>query len=78
MNKVIFFYGSRSVFEKIIPLNDCRNLTDLVMEIDTDNRSFILEIPDKPIAEDRASNVILLDEFDKANSTFHYYLYFKL
>lgn len=51
MNKIVIFYGSRSAFEKIIPPNGCRNLTDLVMEIDTDNRSFILEIPDKPIPE---------------------------
>lgn len=57
MNKVIIFYGSRSGFEKVIPENNCRNLTDLVMEIDTDSRSFIIEIPDKPIPEKKKTFV---------------------
>ena len=51
MNDVIIFYGSQTEFEKIIPKEDTRNLTTMVMEIDTDNRSFVVEIPDKPIKE---------------------------
>ena len=57
MNKVVIFYGSRSAFEKIIPKTDCRNLTDLVMEIDTDSRSFTVEIPDRPVPEKKKTYV---------------------
>ena len=48
MKNVTIFYGSRSEFEKIKPSSDFRSLTDMVMEIDTDSRSFIIELPDKP------------------------------
>lgn len=51
MNKVVIFYGSRSKFEEIIPKSNFRNLTAMVMEIDTDNRSFVIEVPDKPLKE---------------------------
>lgn len=57
MSKVVIFYGSRAAFEKIIPQSGCRNLTDLVMEIDTDNRSFIVEIPDRPVQEKKKTYV---------------------
>jgi len=57
MNRVVIFYGSRSAFEQIIPKRDCRNLTDLVMEIDTDNRSFVVEIPDRPVEEKKKTLV---------------------
>ena len=53
MKNVTIFYGSRSEFEKIKPSSDFRSLTDMVMEIDTDSRSFIIELPDKPIPEKR-------------------------
>lgn len=58
MKQVAIFYGSRIEFEKIIPKVDCCNLTDIVMEIDTDSRSFILEIPDTPIQEKEKTKVI--------------------
>lgn len=48
MNKVLIFYGSRQEFEKLAPQNDTRNLTDVVMETDSDTREFIIQIPDKP------------------------------
>lgn len=51
MNDVVIFYGSNIAFQKIIPSTECRNLTDLIMEIDTDSRSFILEIPDKQLPD---------------------------
>ncbi|ODR33136.1 AAA family ATPase [Eisenbergiella tayi] len=51
MNRVVIFYGSQAGFEKIAPATDVRNLTSMVMEIDTDSRSFIIELPDKPIKE---------------------------
>ncbi|MBZ9608218.1 AAA family ATPase [Clostridium estertheticum] len=57
MNKIVIFYGSRSAFEEILPKNGCRNLTDLVMEIDTDNRSFILVNQEKPLSEKQKTKV---------------------
>lgn len=57
MKNVTIFYGSRSEFEKIKPSSDFRSLTDMVMEIDTDSRSFIIELPDKPIPEKKKPRV---------------------
>ena len=57
MNNVTIFYGSRSEFEKIKPDTDCRSLTDMVMELDTDGRSFIIELPDKPTPEKKKPKV---------------------
>ena len=57
MKNVTIFYGSRSEFEKIKPNSDFRSLTDMVMEIDTDSRSFIIELPDKPIPEKKKPRV---------------------
>ena len=57
MNSVTIFYGSRSEFEKIKPDSDCRSLTDMVMELDTDGRSFTIELPDKPAPEKKKPNV---------------------
>lgn len=57
MNNVTIFYGSRSEFEKITPDSDCRSLTDMVMELDTDGRSFIIELPDKPTPEKKKPKV---------------------
>jgi len=48
MNKVLIFYGSRQEFEKLIPQNETRNLTDVVMETDSDTRVFTVQMPDKP------------------------------
>lgn len=41
MNKVLVFYGSNNAFSKIYPSNH-RNLTDVVLEMDEDTRSFNL------------------------------------
>lgn len=49
MKKVVIFYGPRGEFEKIIPNSKARNLTDLVMEIDTDSNTLKLELPDNPV-----------------------------
>ena len=57
MKNVTIFCGSRSEFEKIKPSSDFRSLTDMVMEIDTDSRSFIIELPDKPIPEKKKPRV---------------------
>jgi ATP-dependent Clp protease ATP-binding subunit ClpA len=57
MNRVTIFYGSRSEFEKIKPDSDCRSLTDMVMELDTDGRSFTIELPDKPAPKKKKPNV---------------------
>lgn len=57
MNSVTIFYGSRSEFEKIKPDSDCRSLTDMVMELDTDRRSFTIELPDKPAPEKKKPKV---------------------
>lgn len=57
MKNVTIFYGSRSEFEKIKPSSDFRSLTDMVMEIDTDSRSFIIELPDKPIPKKKKPRV---------------------
>lgn len=57
MKNVTIFYGSRSEFEKLKPASDFRSLTDVVMEIDTDSRSFIIELPDKPIPEKKKPRV---------------------
>lgn len=43
MNKVVIFYGSTLEYSKIIPKNNIRNLTDLVMEIDIDSRVFYMQ-----------------------------------
>ena len=48
MNKVLLFYGSRQEFESLIPKNETRNLTDVVMETDSDTRVFTIQVPDKP------------------------------
>jgi len=48
MNNVLIFYGSQQEYEKFIPIENIRNLTDLVMEIDSDNRTFNMVLPDKP------------------------------
>lgn len=45
MNKIIIFYGSNREFNKIIP-RDSRNLTDVVMELDSDNKNMIVHIPE--------------------------------
>ncbi|PRR76608.1 AAA family ATPase [Clostridium thermopalmarium] len=45
MSKILIFYGSRTEFDKFIPRDNKRTLTDLVMEIDTDTRNFTVEIP---------------------------------
>lgn len=45
MNKIIIFYGSNREFNKIIP-KDSRNLTDVVMELDSDNKNMIVHIPE--------------------------------
>lgn len=45
MKKVVIFYGPRDEFKKIIPNNKARNLTDLVMEIDSDSNTLKLELP---------------------------------
>jgi len=57
MKSVTIFYGSRSEFEKVVPDSDCRSLTEMVMEIDTDGRSFIVELPDKPTPEKKKPKV---------------------
>lgn len=57
MNNVTIFYGSRSEFEKIKPDSDFRSLTDMVMELDTDGRSFVVEFPDKPAPEKKKPKV---------------------
>lgn len=57
MKDVVIFYGSCSEFEKITPASDRRSLTDMVMELDTDNRSFIIELPDKPAPEKKKPNI---------------------
>ena len=51
MNSVVIFYGSWAKFEGIIPGENCRNLTEMVMEVDADSRSYTLIVPDKPIEE---------------------------
>lgn len=43
----MIFYGSRLEFEKIAPTDNCRNLTDVVMETDSDTRVFTIQPPDK-------------------------------
>ena len=53
MNKVLIFYGSRVEFEKITPKDNFRNLTDVVMETDSDTRVFTIQLPDKD-NEDKA------------------------
>ena len=45
MNKIIIFYGSNREFNKKIP-KDSRNLTDVVMELDSDNKNMIIHIPE--------------------------------
>ena len=45
MNKIIIFYGSNREFNKKIP-RDSRNLTDVVMELDSDNKNMIVHIPE--------------------------------
>lgn len=57
MNSVTIFYGARSEFEKIKPNSDCRSLKDMVMELDTDGRSFTIELPDKPAPEKKKPEV---------------------
>lgn len=47
MNKIIIFYGSSRAYEKLIP-KDHRNLTDVVMEIDSDNREFVMVVKGFP------------------------------
>lgn len=49
MNRIVIFYGSRTEFGKLIPKDNKRTLTDIVMEIDTDNRNFTVEIPGQEI-----------------------------
>lgn len=51
MNKVVIFYGSRIAFERVIPQNNYRNLTEMVMELDVDSRSLVVELPDRPTKE---------------------------
>lgn len=57
MKKVVIFYGSNKEFKNYIPKDNCRNLTDLVMEIDTDSRSFVVVVPDKPVPEQKRTKV---------------------
>ena len=45
MNKIVIFYGSNRAFTELIPDNH-RNLTDVVMEMDNDNKNMILHIPE--------------------------------
>lgn len=45
MNKIVIFYGSNRAFTELIP-NNHRNLTDVVMEMDNDNKNMILHIPE--------------------------------
>lgn len=45
VNKIIIFYGSNREFNKKIP-RDSRNLTDVVMELDSDNKNMIVHIPE--------------------------------
>lgn len=45
MNKIIIFYGSNREFNKKIP-RDSRNLTDVVMELDSDSKNMIVHIPE--------------------------------
>jgi len=51
MDKVLIFYGAQQEFEKLIPKNNARNLTDVVMETDSDTRVFTVQIPNKPEIE---------------------------
>jgi len=51
MNSVLIFYGSKLEFEKLIPKDNTRNLTDVVMEVDSENREFTLKLPDKNCLE---------------------------
>jgi ATP-dependent Clp protease ATP-binding subunit ClpA len=57
MNKVLIFYGSQQEYEKHIPTGNFRNLTDLVMEIDSDTRMIYLVNPDK--AEPQKEKVVV-------------------
>lgn len=41
MNKIVIFYGSHEAFNKLIP-NNIRNLTDVVMELDNNNKNIII------------------------------------
>ena len=41
----MIFYGSNRAFTELIP-NNYRNLTDVVMEMDNDNKNMILHIPE--------------------------------
>ena len=45
MNKIIIFYGSNREFNKKIP-RESRNLTDVVMELDSDSKNMIVHIPE--------------------------------
>ncbi len=45
VNKIIIFYGSNREFNKKIP-RDSRNLTDVVMELDSDSKNMIVHIPE--------------------------------
>lgn len=45
VNKIVIFYGSNREFSKIIPKKN-RNLTDVVMELDSDNKNLIVHIPE--------------------------------
>lgn len=44
MNKIVIFYGSNREFNEIIP-EGSRNLTDVAMELDSDNKNMIVHIP---------------------------------
>lgn len=45
MNKIIIFYGSNREFNQYIP-KDSRNLTDIVMELDNENKNMVIHIPE--------------------------------
>jgi hypothetical protein len=61
MNKVLIFYGPKAEFEKIIPIQN-RNLTDLVMELDNDSKSFVLLV-DKGKDDVKPSPKIKVENF---------------
>lgn len=51
MNKILIFYGSCSEFQTYLPLKG-RNLTDLVMEMDSDNKKTFLYVKGLPDSND--------------------------
>ena len=51
MNRILIFYGSCSEFQTYLPLKG-RNLTDLVMEMDSDNKKTILYVKGLPDSND--------------------------